>query len=332
MARLIPIPAILTPATLSIVSSPIDPIPTHMIKVPSIDFESLKFTAAGICNDFQPPENVTVCWYNGPQYAVRRIVNSVASHGHILPIVPPAPNSSWTMEFQGPKLSCDDVGSPHRESILDNIFSAYPTSWADRLNERMYHLSPVPNYLSWTPQYANGTIYYGYNSALNVLPYDLDSLKKEPIVPIGLVPSSWAPIGPYLMAQGFESAVASIFFAAIPPILSVAKNAEVRAAMAQNATIIQCKLMNATYHVSLEYVEGTQNITVDFPNPAAMNPVGAIEGFHLGVSSEPSIWKSIQSMHGEYKHSVLQRLSFQSIMQAFGEGKLALVPRSRTRC
>ena len=104
LCRLIPIASVIAPATLTVKITELEPVPFAMTRVPNVDFLSLNFA------NMAKPSDLSIGFnYAGPRYAVDKVVTATATEGAILPISAPAANSSWTLEFPGPALSCIDL-------------------------------------------------------------------------------------------------------------------------------------------------------------------------------------------------------------------------------
>lgn len=124
VVRLIPIAAVITPATLTIKTEPA-PSGCSDTTVPMVDFGSLNFAfsdsdavlkmqLSGGMNDLY---NVTT--YGGPEYSVTKTVVATAAQGRLLPISAPCSNCSWEMDFVGPATQCTPVAGLLEEDIIN---------------------------------------------------------------------------------------------------------------------------------------------------------------------------------------------------------------------
>ncbi|CAG7922017.1 unnamed protein product [Penicillium olsonii] len=95
----------------------------HMLmKMPRVDFTSTNFAEINSAKGQDSDGNFRwLSIYRGPAAETQRIVNSVATQGSILPIDPPAVNSSWSLKFHGPSLLCDNVDEALRAYITENV-------------------------------------------------------------------------------------------------------------------------------------------------------------------------------------------------------------------
>lgn len=135
--RLLPLASVFAPGTLTVQSKVIDPAPLVRMRVPNVDFTSLNFpTMPGVIG--ATPMYI----YSGPQIAVQKVVIATMAEGLILSIASPASNSSWTLDFPGPAIRCDNVGAPLRKEVIQNI--------EDEACSR--NCWDSYGYLAWTPQ------------------------------------------------------------------------------------------------------------------------------------------------------------------------------------
>ncbi|KAH0170274.1 hypothetical protein KCU67_g2704, partial [Aureobasidium melanogenum] len=125
---LLPIAPIITPATLTVETSP--QISHNLVNVTSVDFNSLNF--AFIDDDY---------YYSGPQYEVQKVVIAAAVPGAVLSINAPENqrNASYVQQFAAPALKCSDVTDTLVDEILDN---ANVSSWDTTISY---------GFLAWVP-------------------------------------------------------------------------------------------------------------------------------------------------------------------------------------
>jgi len=94
---------VVTPSTLVVVPSPIQNATTFRTPIPLIDAAPGKYAQWGMSDDggvrFYSK-------YQKPSSPISRLVASLASTGSILPIQAPAANSSYSLNFYGPSISC----------------------------------------------------------------------------------------------------------------------------------------------------------------------------------------------------------------------------------
>ena len=88
--------------------------------------------------------------------------------------------------------------------------------------------------------------------------------------------------------------------------------------------MLQCQLFNSTYHVSFEYLEGIQSISIDAPHVATDNGVENIATVTGSWADPPGVppcpylsFPDKEPGPCRFDPDVLQALSYQSIMDAF---------------
>ena len=135
--RCIPLATIFPPATLS-VANVLESI-TLNLTVPQYDFTTLNLVTpmaySGIYtgDDWDSSMGEWGLWaWSGPSQPLQKIATAAMALGQILPITPPAPNhgrpypnASWTLNFWGPLLQCNDVIGIARDQIWTNIWNSY---------------------------------------------------------------------------------------------------------------------------------------------------------------------------------------------------------------
>lgn len=328
LLRLIPIASIITPATITVVVAAVLPPPSEVRAVPMADFESLKFFAPGQANIFTGRATADTVFYNGPTYMVERIAYSVASGGSILPIVPPSPNASWILDFDGPALSCGTINSTMQQLMQANILNAY----------RNNSCQQPYNYLAWTA--ANGSPTPSEGIAVNEDPFGDHAVPFSETSPFSM---NKGTLGPLLYdavgasdnstVNGTANAtqVATIYFAAIPKFkyrelgsCDANPNATTEKLNAEfgryfvNSTFLECQLLKTTYHVNFTYVDGQQSVKMTTSSRDKSTPVDTLAGFYMNGDYPKCAGLNTAYEGCDVDRHTLQRLSFQSIMDAFG--------------
>ena len=129
-----------------------------MLPVPKFEFGSFKY-AAGLA------DHQTYWQWSGPSQAIQSMASRVMAGGQVLPVTPPASNATWTLDFWGPALQCDDVPANKSEQIFTNIWNSYDFDGPGN--------SSTYGFLSWVPW---SGVDYGENAnfsgnATNLAPY-----------------------------------------------------------------------------------------------------------------------------------------------------------------
>ncbi|KAK4541999.1 hypothetical protein LTR36_007199 [Oleoguttula mirabilis] len=258
---LVMIPSVFTPATLSVQSAPPTPFPSHMVSVPQFDFVNFNFVDMYYNMEINNGHNY---YYDGPSQLVQRVSGASATLGEILPITPPALNSSWTLEFWGPSLRCGHVAGQERDSILDN----YGAGFIGYSNDSC--TAPLP-YYSWVSQ----------------------GIGLPNILPFTEFNGSWYPTG-YPSPNGTAQPLLLLIDdgTSLMDDIGICSKAYIDArggwpGVFGNVTLIQCELFNSSYTAHFNYTNGIQNITalktnasqdtVVVPQPETYLPYGPFE-------------------------------------------------------
>lgn len=124
--RLLPLVALVTPATLTVESRVTQNITTQMVPYPVFETPDAREQSFNLWSDY-----MGVGWVNSASPALTRLLTAVASGMAILPVSAPYPNSSYSMQFYGPCLKC--------QSLDDALQSP------DLTPQLLYQLSPNSN-------------------------------------------------------------------------------------------------------------------------------------------------------------------------------------------
>jgi hypothetical protein len=295
-----------------------NPPPISAISVPRIDFNGFKMLSS-----LQGGGAGAFLW-SGPSYAVDRIASSVAAQGRILPIQPPSLNASWDLTFNAPSIKCTDIDQTLRAQMLDNILLAFTYGTG---------CSAPYNFLSWTAT-ADSTLLSGLplqNFSNTPLPFrDVNStdgrwaMNSGTLGPLDPAYYFWAPNYRINMTQG-----AMLYFAVIPDLRYT------QAAGCRNdrlvldptlSTFVQCELRNTTYSAKFSYTNGEQNLRFSPLSGSVSTPVAAVNKMWVTSHNDSTClqgWNFDNPQDTDPNCStdpaLLQRLSFQAVMDAFGK-------------
>ncbi|KAK5119253.1 hypothetical protein LTR85_007867 [Meristemomyces frigidus] len=247
-AWLVPLVAIVTPATLSVQSSPLVPIPSQEGNVPGLDFRSLSFSATVAATELK--SGGILYAYNGPSLAVQAAVGAAAMQGSILPISAPSSNATWNLAFTGPSLRCNAPSDRIRAGIEQNIANA-------TFNSVDCYTPPV--YVSWFQPDGFLPFENNLSAAGN------DATVYFALMPSLLKPSTLAPWNP--AACESVSLLPNVGNWTSPLVPSGT----------DDSTIFQCALVESQYDVGFRYVNGIQSVDVDV-TPAGQ-PFQIVSGF-----------------------------------------------------
>lgn len=200
--------------------------------------------------------------YQGPSDAVNLIAITVGAQGGVLPITPPAQNSTWSVNFFGPSMHCHNVSGPMHDAITLDIArymndSMFVNNLRDESSSTGLTNSALnPLYIAWTPP----------------VPADFNpdnSSFGSYVHPIHRPTSGSKSYDPSDRGNGD---LAPLFVAAIPSAnklldpghlgeLLVATNWDRNTSLPQvvdkyidpGLTLVQCDLLNATYNVQYTF-------------------------------------------------------------------------------
>lgn len=235
--------------------------------------------------------------YSGPSVAVKRTADAVLAQGQILPITAPAINTSWSIQYSGPYLKCDNMGRDQRTLVEDNIHDALRNSRA--------HWTPrTYNYMAWIP-----TGNRNQSQSTN-LPFQKKSrglLKFE---------------------SGRITSELKVFIVVVPTKLDNFNLYAIPRHWANGSTLIQCQIFNSTYDVHFSYLDGIQNVDAKVAYNIADHAVPANDFVFQTVYqnySNPIDKCSPTSPGCFYKPGILQSLSYQAIFDAFTNSILGIL-------
>ncbi|CAK1361801.1 hypothetical protein CB0940_02870 [Cercospora beticola] len=118
---LLPLAAIISPASLSVVFDRIHPSPSRDALAPQPAFDSLALAQYVL----SPNEAGKSIGWIGPSDEVSRIAIASATQGIILPIEPPGTNATWQDTIVAPRLACEDTNLDLQREIRDNLIDFY---------------------------------------------------------------------------------------------------------------------------------------------------------------------------------------------------------------
>ena len=246
--------------------------------------------------------------YSGPSLAVQNVVSATAAHGSILTIPDQGTNSSWTIEFLGPSLSCHNVSYSLANQFLDEI-----NREVKKCDEGTCVLFQDPRYVSWFQPSQMGPI----NGT--VLGTPADSVTYTP--------------------PGIPNA--TTFVALLPPTYDHGP-----LPTTDNSTILQCDLIESTYSAGFHFIDGHQTVSVNLTEPSETLPIITsvlVNGLAQTQFQQPQGGSSTDHRSGfgacvtiasglnytnfegsfipncEADSSILRGLSYQSVLYAFNK-------------
>ncbi|KAK8070585.1 hypothetical protein PG997_010788 [Apiospora hydei] len=322
-AWLIPIASIIAPATLS-VSLRDSVLETVMEEVPQIDFLNLNYAANMAVYD-EAGNGSKYYSYNDPSQHLKQLSMGVVAQKAILPIVPPFPNASWSLEFSGPNLVCQPAPADERLRILRSV-AAYTAQDETSCDS-------IPTYLAWHEP-------YGPNSAMSG-PYFRDSLRNDSS-PLSISNPDSVFLLPWEQRRVRQDS--TLYVATLPNalgkrpfsrtdsgndcvvgLLDSGNTSQIPFGIyGGNETMVQCQLYNSTYATNFQYSRGAQDINI------TITELGDTVSFTAWVrgpntTSNPeencatlqSVFANETTNDCEVDQTLLSQIAYQSILRAF---------------
>jgi len=289
-----------------------EPQPIHDYYVPTINFDTLSYVA-GLGRPGHARYNPQQLTYEGPSQALKRITTAVGALGTVLPINPPSSNSSWDTEFRGPAIRCDPLPASEIGIVEQNV--------------RQY----IESGACYTAS--------GYITWFGDLPYNTSSSSSDNGSTSSDADSVVQPNGIRL-----SNGNASFRLAVLPRLLDIIQMSSRQLPLActggydfigpaggNDSMLLQCQLVNSTYNVAFDYVNGNQTVAIDVPRTTSEEPVAAISnitgptntscvGFHAGyylnssaVATEFPDWKE----RCDFDPGLARKLAYKSMLDAF---------------
>jgi hypothetical protein len=313
-SRLIPIASIFTPATLSVESKAMEPQPTHEYYVPTINFDTLSYVAdlSAIESTKYNPQKLI---YEEPSQSLKRLATAVGALGTALPISPPSSNSSWETEFRGPAIRCDPLSASESKAVEQNILEYVKSG------DVCYS---APGYITW----------FGDLPYISKIPKDEDESTfpgAEPVLEPDVQVSSDGNASFRLAVLPALLYFIQLFDRQVPSICS--DSDDVLGSVGNDTSLLlQCQLVNSTYSVAFEYVNGNQIVAaIEVPRTDLDEPVAAINtitgptnetcvGFHAGYllnQTYPPTEFPDWPERCDFYSGLARKLAYNSILDAF---------------
>jgi hypothetical protein len=289
------------------------PQPTHEYYVPTINFDTLSYVA-GLGAKGTTKYNPQELTYEGPSQSLKRLATAISALGTVLPISPPSSNSSWETEYRGPAIRCDPLLASESEAVEQNILEYVKSGGV---------CYEAPGYITW----------FGDLPYISNMPKDergSNISEAEPVV---------EPNG-----QAVSDGNARFRLAVLPALLYVIEMSDrqvpsicsdsddiLRSSGNDTSLMLQCQLVNSTYSVAFEYVNGNQTVAIEVPRATREEPVTAIStitgptnetcvGFRAGYLLDPTAtlvgfpdWPE----RCEFDPYLARQLAYKSIFDAF---------------
>jgi hypothetical protein len=199
-----------------------------MVNVTSVDFNSLNFAFTQ-----------NSCAYVGPQYEVQKVVTAAAVPGAVLSIDAPGDqrNASYVQRFAAPALQCSEVSEPLLGEIISNVSAT------------SLHTNTSYGFLAWVPDTDSQLPFElkDQSDSQDWMMYQGDGQEIFQLR-IGSL-GSWDDTSLALFVATFPN------FGELPNWVSNNASQDAESMITNwnyttNATVVECKLMNATYSLS----------------------------------------------------------------------------------
>lgn len=212
--------------------------------------------------------------------------------GAVLPISAPfnRPNASYTQQFAGPALQCSDVVEPLRGQILSNV------------NASSWDLTRSFGYLAWAPNEANSLPFESMSGSDGI---ETRQLRSDTIGPV----AGDAPL--------------TLFMATFPNFIKPWYSGEMITGWkyTANATVIECRLVNATYTASPNWTNGIQDLqlsvalsdnTMTYPSDVSCEDYVFKNGLRVTDAQNLALLPL-----SDYDNTLIQNFAYAAVMDAF---------------
>jgi len=281
--------------------------------------------------------------YQGPSDAVNLIAITVGAQGGVLPLTPPAQNSTWNSTFFGPSIRCRNISDGLRNAISLDIASYMNDSMFQynlKVESDTEYSALNPLYFAWTPSVPSNVSsddpsFEGYVRPLHRLQdkeYDISDRRTGDMAPLYVVVMPSAITLTYPGKMG-ELIVATRWDrdTTLPEVIEEYID--------PGLTLLQCDLHNATYDVRYNFSAGLQNVestvslladepfrVIDFAY--GFTPKSGYEGFIAapGIGKElpapadcQGLWNASSGTETtcDFDANVLEKFSYQAVWDAF---------------
>ncbi|KAI0874022.1 hypothetical protein GGS24DRAFT_517038 [Hypoxylon argillaceum] len=318
---LLPIAFIIPPGTLSVIVV----LNTSSVQqnVPNVDFFSFNQVA-----DIPSGANVRGFGhayrsyiYNGPSPAVEKVAAAITAQGEILPIKPPAENSSWSLDFYGPSLTCGPMDDNVQAQVEPNI-AGWLWDYSGSNPGEANCWDQASTYLCWNPTPYNALT----NRSTTLLPFIStaygDFSHFSPLASNETQFSKGAKQGPFTPL--YMASLPSVAQSPCAPLNS----GKPPFTQVENAGFFQCDLYNASYHAEFDYKSGVQNITYTVDRLEAVTTVYEMLGPDAGGTTDDGDFtcdRLVEELPPSgvdpciFDLDLLQRLSYTGVLDAFAQ-------------
>lgn len=269
------------------------------MRVPQIDFSSLNFPSLSYSAKSvfvhmpNPGSQVTTdLTYNKPQYPVQKMVQGSLISNSIMPISAPSSNSSWSLDFYGPALSCTILDDTDNDGFRRKVLRNYGEGF-------YYGAFMWLAYLAWVPDASDAT-----NGSLPFTgEFENCTLRSGTVG--GSPLTFYVMIPPFNQIDGREFAYNSTKNQTTNIIVDY---------IANNTTLMQVQLHNASYNANFTFKDGFQAVQVNTSAP--INDVHYLAGYHNETLS-PDYDADVNITRLTLNQTGAENLAYQAVMEAF---------------
>jgi hypothetical protein len=255
--------------------------------------------------------------YTGPSHAVKRVAAAVSAQGSALNFVPPASNASWTSSFQGPVLRCENLSASEQLAVQGNI-----ATWLLKNNtneSEVSHCAQPRSYQTWYGRFP-------YDAADRFGDNENASLHASTVGPKALDGTGAAfRLAVFPKMYRYSEAVPGLPLVCLYETLNRNASAPLDD-LADDSTMLECKLSRSTYHVDFNFTSGRQSIDIsvpvtdrDTPSLFANAAIGPNNASCAGL--EPSPWNNSSRPNDKlsscnFNGTVIEELSYLAVMDS----------------
>ncbi|KAI0206812.1 hypothetical protein F4808DRAFT_454730 [Astrocystis sublimbata] len=244
--------------------------------VPNFDFSSLRYVASipQKASEFiRQYKDDTFEWYteysyNGPNKEVKGIATATAVGGSILPITPTAANSSWELDFYGPSVRCSKVGKPIQLRFEKDIARWLWNETNSSIREK--NCFKPEGFIAWSADVES-------NSNTVPGPYHQIHLGNSTIGSLDNSDYPFSGIYIALIPHIFDTMLMSTHYT-LTACFRESQTSASKPLADLNATMLQCGLYNASYHVEFRFESGIQSVDTQVKSLEALKATVSVRG------------------------------------------------------
>ncbi|KAG9648756.1 hypothetical protein KCU95_g4135, partial [Aureobasidium melanogenum] len=295
-----------------------------MTIVPKFDFTNYDFVSPLGVGDLSGTNYSEYC-YRGPNNLVERVATAVGAQGQVLPIIPPALNASWSLNFWGPSLQCSNVEGQEREDIWANVWDYLDNGTRCRDSY---------GYLAWAPTAQTSVPFVNQNDSMvlqsNSLSIDIPAAAYVAVIPSMFsnsvdMPTHTLPGGCALWSPNRDESYNQA--------LSNTKGTV--STWFNSSTLLQCHFLNTSFIATFNYTDGSQSIGISQAASSESRPfepvacvtgpialsVGGNDWEQAGINMENTSCSTLnlENKQCKFDPGLVRLLAYQSIADIFGK-------------